>query len=513
MNIKRAKKEIRDTVQAYLMKGEDGEYLIPPIRQRPILLLGAPGIGKTQIMEQIARECGICLAAYTITHHTRQSAIGLPFISKRTFGGKEYTVTEYTMSEIVASLYEKMEQTGLKEGILFLDEINCVSETLAPAMLQFLQCKTFGNHKIPEGWLIVAAGNPPEYNKSVREFDVVTLDRVKKILVEPDFAVWKEYAKEQRLHPAVVSYLTARPGCFYHMETTVDGKNFVTPRGWEDLSQLLQVYERLGKKADREVTVQYLQQDRIARDFANYLALYEKYQMDRQLEEALEYGKISEDMVKKASHASFDEKAAVVSLVQSRCSASFAEAVRQEKVLEKVYGILKEGHRELTEKGTIPEAWISGKLDEAGKEYYKKKKAELLDRQGERLFRETLRILEQYAGALKKEAPDSGEKAYQMLKKWFSEEQDRQDLQWEKCGQTLEYAFDFMEAVFGSGQEMVLFLTELNSDPCSVFFLQQYECQRYDRYNKELLLDERRRTLEAKLKTYRSGDSYGRSRE
>ena len=123
MNIKRAKKEIRDTVQAYLMKGEDGEYLIPPIRQRPILLLGAPGIGKTQIMEQIARECGICLAAYTITHHTRQSAIGLPFISKRTFGGKEYTVTEYTMSEIVASLYEKMEQTGLKEGILFLDEV------------------------------------------------------------------------------------------------------------------------------------------------------------------------------------------------------------------------------------------------------------------------------------------------------------------------------------------------------------------------------------------------------
>ena len=64
-----------------------------------------------------------------------------------------------------------------------------------------------------------------------------------------------------------------------------------------------------------------------------------------------------------------------------------------------------------------------------------------------------------------------------------------------------------------AGQEMVLFLTELNSDPCSVFFLQQYECQRYDRYNKELLLDERRRTLEAKLKTYRSGDIYGRSRE
>ncbi len=93
---------------------------------------------------------------------------------------KEQAVTEYTMSEIVASIYEKIERTGLKEGILFIDEINCVSETLAPAMLQFLQCKTFGNHKIPDGWLIVAAGNPPEYNKSVREFDVVTMDRIRK---------------------------------------------------------------------------------------------------------------------------------------------------------------------------------------------------------------------------------------------------------------------------------------------------------------------------------------------
>ena len=83
------------------------------------------------------------------------------------------------MSEIVASIYDRMRETGLTEGILFIDEINCVSETLAPAMLQFLQCKTFGNHEIPEGWVIVAAGNPPEYNKSVRDFDVVTLDRVK----------------------------------------------------------------------------------------------------------------------------------------------------------------------------------------------------------------------------------------------------------------------------------------------------------------------------------------------
>ena len=185
MNIKRAKEEIEHTVKAYLAKDALGEYAIPAIRQRPILLMGPPGIGKTQVMEQVARECGVALVAYTITHHTRQSAVGLPFIRQRHYGDKDVSVTEYTMSEIIASIYAKMEATGLSEGILFIDEINCVSETLAPTMLQFLQCKTFGNQAVPAGWVIVAAGNPPEYNKSVRDFDIVTLDRVRR-----DRMVW-----------------------------------------------------------------------------------------------------------------------------------------------------------------------------------------------------------------------------------------------------------------------------------------------------------------------------------
>ena len=50
MNIKRAKQEIIDAVEAYLSKDEYGDWLIPRVRQRPVLLIGAPGIGKTQIM-------------------------------------------------------------------------------------------------------------------------------------------------------------------------------------------------------------------------------------------------------------------------------------------------------------------------------------------------------------------------------------------------------------------------------------------------------------------------------
>ena len=287
MDIKRAKQEIKDAVEAYLLKDAFGEYQIPAVRQRPILLMGPPGIGKTQVMEQIAKEMRIGLVSYTITHHTRQSAVGLPFIREKEYGGRTYSVTEYTMSEIIASVYDKMEQTGNSEGILFLDEINCVSETLAPAMLQFLQGKTFGTHKLPDGWIIVAAGNPPEYNKSVREFDVVTLDRLKKIDVEADFPVWKEYAYRQGIHQAVISYLDARRENFCRIENTVDGKRFATARGWEDLSRLIQVYEMLGKTADREVIFQYIQHRTIAKDFANYLELYYKYKTDYNVGEIL----------------------------------------------------------------------------------------------------------------------------------------------------------------------------------------------------------------------------------
>lgn len=527
MNIKRAKEEIRDTIEAYLLKDEYGDYVIPQVRQRPVLLLGAPGIGKTQIMEQVARECGVGLVAYTITHHTRQSAIGLPFVSKTAFGGKEYTVTEYTMSEIVASIYKKMEQTGLKEGILFIDEINCVSETLAPAMLQFLQCKTFGNHEIPQGWIIVAAGNPPEYNKSVREFDVVTMDRVKKIEVEPDFSVWKEYAVREQLHPAILSYLNTRTGNFYKMETTVDGRHFATPRGWEDLSNLLQVYDRLGKKMDREVVIQYIQHEMIAKDFANYLELFRKYQLDYQMEEVLA-GRIDPSLLKKASHASFDERLSVVSLLLARCRGKFAALVGREKMLELVFERLKTWKDGIAGSDRKSSLEFFRKITaEFQGEIQQKKTAELLTRTEERICRGAVGILEGYLQRLqleetwvetesdqqkedKRAGSEVGQKKEGKLagcvslltcvNLWFAQEQDDLDAEFEAAGQMLEHAFDFVEAAYGNGQEMVVFITELNSDFYSTCFLQEYECERYYRYNQQLLFEEGSRSIEARLR-------------
>ena len=230
------------------------------------------------------------------------------------------------MSEIIASVYETMERTGCREGILFLDEINCVSETLAPTMLQFLQNKTFGTHRVPEGWVIVAAGNPPEYNKSVREFDVVTLDRVRQINVEADLDIWLDYAREKQLHGAVISYLSVKRERFYMVKRTEDNLSFVTARGWEDLSQILKGYEALQVPVTEALVSQFLHHEETARDFAAYYRLYQTYGSDYAIPEILN-GTLAEEAyqerVAMARGGSFDERITVVNLVLDALGAEF----------------------------------------------------------------------------------------------------------------------------------------------------------------------------------------------
>ena len=72
MNIKQAKEYIKNSVNLYLKKNEFGEYRVPVVRQRPIFMVGAPGIGKTAIMEQIAQELGVALVSYSMTEGLRR---------------------------------------------------------------------------------------------------------------------------------------------------------------------------------------------------------------------------------------------------------------------------------------------------------------------------------------------------------------------------------------------------------------------------------------------------------
>ena len=504
MNIKQAKQEIANTLKAYLTRDELGNYLIPAIRQRPVLLMGPPGIGKTQIMEQIAAEEGVGLVAYTITHHTRQSAIGLPFIEKRTYGGQEYSITEYTMSEILASVHQLMERTGLKEGILFLDEINCVSETLAPMMLQFLQCKTFGNQRLPEGWLIVAAGNPPEYNKSVRDFDVVTLDRVKRMDVTEDFTVWKEYARRKGIHGAVISYLDIKKDNFYRVETTVDGLQFATARGWEDLSELIIAYEKLGLRVDREVVGQYIQLPRIAKDFANYLELYYKYQRTYHVDDIVK-GQWQNITMLELREAPFDEKLSVMGLLLSRLSEA-ARIVRRQDALTTALHTALLDFKAKTADGAEPQTVLGQLVWQRQEKLRQAKEAGSLEKEARDLGMWEVNTLEGYRQQLAKEDVTDPAEAMEAVRGWFGGEVEKRKELGAEAGAMFDNAFRFLEQTFGQDQELVLFVTEVTAGYDTSWFVENFGCDAYFRHNKELLFDDTRRRIRENIAAAKAAD-------
>ena len=494
MNIKQAKTQINNAIKSYFSKDDFGNYKIPIERQRPIFLMGPPGIGKTAIMEQVAEELGVGLVSYSMTHHTRQSALGLPFIKKRIYGGREYSVSEYTMSEIIASVYDMMESAGVKEGILFLDEINCVSETLAPAMLQFLQYKIFGRHRIPDGWIVVTAGNPPEYNNSVREFDIVTWDRLKRIDVEPDYRVWKEYAYQKGVHPAILTYLDINKDDFYRIETTVDGKNFVTARGWSDLSDMIRLYEQNGLAVDELLVAQYLQNHKIAKNFAIDYDLFKKYKSDYQVPTILD-GKASDDIKERAKSAKFDERLALLGLLLDAVIAELRSVNLAELSLAELLTSLKVARVELAKSGSEPANAVQKQIDLLSKKIVNGKRASTLSTDDEYACYSTIAVLKDMVSILHKKSPISGIEAFKQLKTEFDKRSKTLKQQADTAGKELSNVFRFCEEVFDEGQGLLILVTELTISRYGAHFISRYGCDEYFAHNKELVFYERQKEI------------------
>ena len=503
MNIKQAKDYIENTVRLYLKKDEFGEYRIPVVRQRPIFLLGAPGIGKTAVMEQIAQDLSVALVSYSMTHHTRQSALGLPFISHREYEGMQYDVSEYTMSEIIASIYDVMKESGVREGILFLDEINCVSETLAPSMLQFLQYKVFGRHKVPDGWVIVTAGNPPEYNKSVREFDVVTMDRLKVLSVEADYRVWKEYAQERGLHTAILNFLELKKEYFYKIETTVNGRSYVTARGWEDLSEILTLYEEEGMKVDETLVEQYLRNDKIVREFTAYYDLFNKYKKEYQTEEILN-GTRSEQTVERARIAAFDERLSLLGMLVDKMMSEIRENMETSDYLSDLFtGLkaIKSAAEKQTEgeKSVTVEEMLEKQADARKKQMEASLKAGNLSETEKRKNNRIVRFLEEAKKELYLDGQKDALDAFAKVKAKFEKELSEMKTETMKIKARLENLFFFVEEAFAEGNEMLILVTELTVNHNSARFISRFGCDAYQKHNENLMLTERQTLLKEEI--------------
>ena len=457
MNIKEAKEQIKNAMTAYFTKDETGGYAIPVEKQRPVFLMGPPGIGKTAIMEQVASEMGVGLLSYSMTHHTRQSALGLPFIVHKNYGGKEYDVSEYTMSEIISAVYDLMENTGVKEGILFLDEINCVSETLAPIMLQFLQYKVFGRHRVPDGWIIVTAGNPPEYNNSVREFDIVTWDRLKRIDIEPDFTAWKEYAYKAGVHASVLTYLEIKKADFYRIESTVDGKSFVTARGWEDLSQMITLYEKNNIKVDIKLIRQYIQHDMTARSFAAYYDLFNKYRSDYQIDEILS-GNASDSIKDRAENAKFDERLSLLGLILDSVTASAKQVTDGEDMLRETLVTLKEFKLRTHDSDISAEKLMNELIAVKKNELENGKQSSSISVSRQKTLARAISQLENMTALT---VGKDGKTAFADIRSRYDSLVSELKISAKTARDKMSNAFIFCNEVYTDGQEMLILVTEL----------------------------------------------------
>ncbi|MBQ7266694.1 MAG: AAA family ATPase [Firmicutes bacterium] len=478
MNILQAKEQIKNSVKAYLMKDEYERYIIPQAKQRPILLMGPPGIGKTEIVHQVAEEMGIGLLSYAMTHHTRQSALGLPIIKNKVFKGEEKDVSEYTVSEIIADVYSLTEETGIENGILFLDEINCVSETLMPVILQFLQYKVFGSHKLPEGWIVVAAGNPPEYNFSAREFDVAVLDRLKVINVKESFGVWKEYAGKIGIHRSILTYLELNTKNFYLIERGSEGVRYVTARGWEDLSRMLKVCEEANIVCDETLVSQYIGNDEIASDFYIHYDLYNKYKKKYAVDDILE-GRASAFIKETALKAGFNERYSLLGMLTDTIKSESKAVLSKEDNYTEILNIIK-----TVKEGEVQKT-LSEKTADIKERKQRLKRAEALSYEEERRLDF---IREKLTGYILKTAEGDIEELKKVFAKDIEELKDDIKLLKHKYSNM----FTFCTDIYDVGNEALVLVTELTADPYCAKFLSYYGCDEYKQISEKLMLKERR---------------------
>ena len=282
----------------------------------------------------------------------------------------------------------------------------------------------------------------------------------------------------------------------------MEGTQFVTARGWEDLSNLLDTYEKLGMQADEEVIRQYLQHRTIAEDFASYLDLYYKYRDDYGVEEILA-GRPRPEAFARLLQAPFDERLSLVSLLLAGLKARFGDSCRENDVADTCYALLRQLKQDLAAlpdpEPTDPEDLLQQQIGDYEAETARQRTAGALDKEGLARRLGVAAALRDWAGRLRRAHAAGTQEAFDLLRGYFETLAADREKRQEEASAALEAAFDFMEQAFGESQEMVVFVTELTVSPSAHAFIAENGCERYFRYNKDLLLDNRKAALDREL--------------
>ena len=196
---------------------------ISPVR--PVYIWGAPGIGKSALVEKFAEEVGMPFVSLLGSQLAPEDIIGIPQIQ----------------DGVSAFLPPKM--IARKDPyILFLDELNACSQEVQKAFYSLIYERRVGEYHLPEGSIVIGAGNRSSDNAIVKTMSSALLNRMFHVQLKPNVNEWLAWAYEAGLHPYVTAYISQRPDHLF-AEPPKTEEPFSTPRSWHMLSDALKSYD------------------------------------------------------------------------------------------------------------------------------------------------------------------------------------------------------------------------------------------------------------------------------
>jgi hypothetical protein len=292
----------------------------------------------------------------------------------------------------------------------------------------------------------------------------------------------------------VTTYLEIKKNDFYRIETTVDGVEFVTARGWEDLSTMIKLYEKQGYTVDERLISQYVQHERVAKDFAIYYDLYNKYKSDYQLSTILD-GTYSEEIRDRAKAARFDERLTLVGLLLESVTDRLKEDIDTEDYITELHKVLLEVRESCEDKTAHIDEILGRVITTRTSAYRNEKRSGILTRSREAVLRKVIMAVESYNNYLRQESISDVDEGFAYIKETFAGSVADMKSHLSESQSMIENMFLFIEDVFGSEQEMLVAVTELTVNYYSAKFISRYGCEKYFEHNKELLVYERQQEL------------------
>jgi hypothetical protein len=198
--------------------------------KRPVFLWGPPGIGKSEVVQEIADDLGGYVIDLRMAQMEPTDIRGIPFFNKD-LGKMDWAPPVDLPDEEFASQYPIV--------VLFLDEMNSAPPAVQAAGYQLILNRRVGKYRLPDNVVIVAAGNRDSDKGVTYRMPMPLANRFIHIEMRPDFASWQIWAVNKAIHKDVVGYLSFAKQDLYDFNSKSSSRAFATPRSWVFVSDLL----------------------------------------------------------------------------------------------------------------------------------------------------------------------------------------------------------------------------------------------------------------------------------